>query len=146
MFSEARSRHRPAATTATTILAGGLSLWLAPAGHRRTFYAPLTMKRFVATYFWEEARYYEDTENNPVVEQTAIRALLPRVLNEHYLPMEPLRRLYSEHWQAWQVEKPFWLTPKLEKNIRALFGDVIDTATREGAETDGKEEDGRSQP
>ena len=103
-----------------------------------------TLKEHIATSVWEEHRYAEDTDGNPIVEQTAIRAVLPKSWNEHYLPMDPLRRLYSEHWQAWQVKKPFWLTPKLEKIILKLFGDVIDAATRrdDADQKDGDQDDG----
>ena len=91
-----------------------------------------------------EEKMESPTDGNPIVEQTAIRAVLPKSWNEHYLPMDPLRRLYSEHWQAWQVKKPFWLTPKLEKIILKLFGDVIDAATRrdDDDQKDGDQDDG----
>ena len=52
----------------------------------------------------------------------------------------------DEHERAAQNEEAKEEEEKVDEEEELAPGDVIDTATREGAETDGKEEDGRSQP
>ena len=81
--------------------------------------------------------YDEDTNGNPVVEQTAIRALLPVAWAKRYLPVKGLEQLYKEMRPVWTREEPSWLTDRAKERIRGAFGDVIDAAAaRDDAKTD----------
>ena len=63
--------------------------------------------------------YDEDTNGNPVVEQTAIRALLPVAWAKRYLPVKGLEQLYKEVRPVWTREEPSWLSAAASISARA---------------------------
>ena len=70
-------------------------------GHKKTFWAHMTMKQYVRTFWWNVAVHDVDQKGRVLDNREAIRACLPTAFSIHYLPKEMFVELYRDNWERW---------------------------------------------
>ena len=103
--------------TAVCVAAGVGAYRQVPRSHRRTFYEHLTFRRYVETFWWNEARYGKDHKGRELDTQEGIRARLPVWVSPHYLPTERCRAFYAENWARWEEEPPEWFDEEFKAAV-----------------------------
>ena len=101
--------------TAVCVAAGAGAYRYVPRSHRRTFYEHLTFRRYVETFWWNEARHGVDP--NIELDTDGVRAGLPLWLSPHYLPTERCRAFYAENWAKWEEEEPEWFDEEFKAAV-----------------------------
>jgi hypothetical protein len=105
--------------TAVCIVAGAVAYRYVPRSHRKTFYEHLTFKRYVETFWWNDA-LYEDSKGREL-DIDGGRAILPVWLSSHYLPMERCKAFYAENWARWEEEQPEWFDEEFKIALPSEF-------------------------
>ena len=79
-------------------------------------YVP-TLRRYVETWWWNEATQGVDHKGRELDTQEGIRAMLPLRFSAFYLPMEKCKAFYEENWRRWEVEQPEWFDEEFKKLV-----------------------------
>ena len=103
--------------TAVCVAAGAGAYRYVPRSHRKTFYEHLTFRRYVETFWWNEARHDVDHKGRELDTQEGIRACLPLWVSSHYLPTELCRAFYAENWARWEEEPPEWFDEEFKAAV-----------------------------
>ena len=82
------------AATVVCVMAGAVAYWYVPTTHKGTFYEHRTFKRYVETWWWNEARHDVDHKGREC-DQEGIRACLPTWVSIHYLHKDKCKELTS---------------------------------------------------
>ncbi len=81
--------------TVVCVMAGAVAYWYVPTSHKRTFYEHRTFKRYVETWWWNEATQGVDHKGRELDTQEGIRAMLPLRFSSVYLPMETCKAFFE---------------------------------------------------
>ncbi len=103
--------------SAVCVAAGAGAYRYVPQSHRKTFYEHLTFKRYVETFWWNEANYRTDHKGRELDTQEGIRAIIPLRFAPHYLPTERCRAFYAENWARWEEEPPEWFDEEFKAAV-----------------------------
>ncbi len=103
--------------TAVCIVAGAVAYRYVPRSHRKTFYEHLTFKRYVETFWWNEARNDVDHKGRELDTQEGVRACLSLAFSSHYLPMQRCKAFYAENWARWEEEQPEWFDEEFKAEV-----------------------------
>ena len=99
------------------VMAGAGAYRYVPESHKRTFYEHRTFKRYVETWWWNEARQGVDHKGRELDTQEGIRAMLPLRLSSVYLPVEKCKAFYEENWRRWEEEEPEWFDEGFKESV-----------------------------
>jgi len=110
------------AATVVCVMAGAAVYRYVPTSHKRTFYEHRTFKRYVETFWWNEARHGVDHKGRELDTQEGIRAMLPLRYSIHYLPMDECKAFYEANWQMWEEEErggeqPEWFDKEFKELV-----------------------------
>ena len=105
------------AATMVCVMAGAGAYRYVPESHKGTFYEHRTVKQYVETFWWNEARNGVDHKGRELDTQEGIRAFLPTWCSIHYLPMEKCKAFYEENWRRWEEEPPEWFDEEFKESV-----------------------------
>ena len=99
------------------VVAGGVAYRYVQTTHKMTFYEHLTFKRYVETFWWNEARHAVDHKGRELETQEGIRACLPLSFSINYLPKVRYVEYYRENWARWEQEQPEWFDEEFKESV-----------------------------
>lgn len=110
------------ALTAVCVVSGGAAYRYVPPSLKKTFYEHLTLKEHVASFWWNEGvELVEFTKKGVYNNLEAVRAYIPTVFPECYIPKERCKAFYVENWARWEQEQPDWFDEDFKATVPRAF-------------------------